>query len=170
MAVQENQTEEDRTRRWVNTQFPGQEIVQPVAPVQSVNLEPASECSSISSIEQPFSRTLTMIHNSHANAIFFEKTDANSQSVNVPHRSDTSVSLPNPNVNSTYEPQKQLILTNLNNYNRLMQNNFHQCNIRTSSMALAQQTFSPNTSANAVYQPLYPLSLVPSILQQSHSP
>ena len=108
MAVQENQTKEDSIRRWVNTQFPAQEIVQPVALVQSVNLEPASECSSFSSIEPPFSRNLTMIHNSHANAIYFEKTYANSQSVNVPHRSDSSVSLPNPNVNNTYEPQEQL--------------------------------------------------------------
>ena len=73
-----------------------------------------------------------MIHNSHANAIYFEKTYANSQCVNVPDRSDTSVSLPNPNVNSTYEPQEQLPLTNLNSYNRLMQNTFHQSNIRTS--------------------------------------
>ena len=43
MAVQENQTEEDRTRSWVNTQFAAQEIVQHVAPVQSVNLDPASK-------------------------------------------------------------------------------------------------------------------------------
>ena len=47
MAVQENQTEEDRTRSWVNTQFPAEEIVQPVALVQSVNLEPASEFLSV---------------------------------------------------------------------------------------------------------------------------
>ena len=43
MAVQENQTEEERTRSWVNTQFAAQEEVYPMAPVQSVNLEPASE-------------------------------------------------------------------------------------------------------------------------------
>ena len=42
MAVQENQTGEEGTRSWANTQFPTQEIGQPVAPVQSVNLEPAS--------------------------------------------------------------------------------------------------------------------------------
>ena len=64
MAVQENQTEEDRTRSWVNTQFSAQEVVQTVAPVQSINLEPASEFLSFSSIEPPFSRNLTMIHNS----------------------------------------------------------------------------------------------------------
>ena len=29
MAVQENQTEEDRTRSWVNTHFPAQEIFEP---------------------------------------------------------------------------------------------------------------------------------------------
>ena len=29
IAVQENQTEEDRTRSWVNTHFPAHEIVQP---------------------------------------------------------------------------------------------------------------------------------------------
>ena len=68
MAVQENQTEEDRTRSWVNTQFPTQEIVQPVAPVQSVNLEPAFEFLSFSSIEPPFSRNLMMSNNSHPNA------------------------------------------------------------------------------------------------------
>ena len=102
MAVQENQTEEDRTRSWVNTQFPTQEIVQPVAPVQSVNLEPASEFLSFSSIEPPFSRNLPMVNNSHPFADFFETTCINSQSVNVPHTSNTSVSLPNPNVNSTY--------------------------------------------------------------------
>ena len=90
MAVQENQTEEDRTRSWVNTQFPTQEIVQPVAPVQSVNLEPASEFLSFSSIEPPFSRNLTMINNSHPFADYFETTCINSQSVNVPHTSNTS--------------------------------------------------------------------------------
>ena len=42
MAVRENQTE-DRTRSWVNFQFAAQEIVHPVAPDQSMNLEPASE-------------------------------------------------------------------------------------------------------------------------------
>ena len=52
MEVKENQTEEDRTRKWVNTQLPAQEIDQPVAPVQSVNLEPASEFLSISSTFQ----------------------------------------------------------------------------------------------------------------------
>ena len=51
MAVQENQTEVDRTKNWVNTQFAAQEVVQPVAPVQSVNLEPASEFLLFSSIE-----------------------------------------------------------------------------------------------------------------------
>ena len=74
MAVLENQTEEDRTRSWVNTQFPAQEIVQPVAPVQNVNLEPASEFLSFSSIEPPFSRNLTMIDNSHPNANYFKTT------------------------------------------------------------------------------------------------
>ena len=54
MAVQENQIEEDRTRSLVNTQFEAQEVVQPVAPVQRVNLEPASEFLSFSSIEAPF--------------------------------------------------------------------------------------------------------------------
>ena len=42
MTVQENQTEEDRTRSWVNTQFPTQEIVQPVAPVSMWNQLPSS--------------------------------------------------------------------------------------------------------------------------------
>ena len=74
MAVLENQTEEDRTRSWVNTQFPAQDIVQPVAPVKNVNLEPASEILSFSSIEPPFSRNLTMIDNSHPNANYFETT------------------------------------------------------------------------------------------------
>ena len=54
LAVQENQTEEDRTRSWVNTQFPVQEIVQPVAPVQSVNLEPAFEILNRLSVEPAF--------------------------------------------------------------------------------------------------------------------
>ena len=108
MAVQENQTEEDRTRSWVNTQFPTQEIVLPVAPVQSVNLEPASKFLSFSSIEPPFSRNLTMINNSHPFADYFETTCINSQSVNVPHTSNTSVRLPNPKLNSTYESQEQL--------------------------------------------------------------
>ena len=72
MAVQKNQMEEDRTRSWVNTQFPTQEIVQPVAPVQSVNLDPASEFLSFSSIEPPFSRNLTMINSSHPFANYFE--------------------------------------------------------------------------------------------------
>ena len=85
MAVQENQTEEYRTRSWVTTQFPDQEIVQPVAPVQIVNLEPASEFLSFSSIEPLLSRNLTMINNSHPNANYFETTCINSQSVSVPH-------------------------------------------------------------------------------------
>ena len=156
MAVQENQTEEDRTRSRVNTQFPTQEIVQPVAPVQSVNLEPASEFLSFSSIEPPFSRNLTMINSSHPFANYFETTCINSQSVNVPHTSNTSVSLPNPNVNSTYEPQEQLPLTNLYNYNSLMHSSFHRSNIPTSSMLIAQQTFFPCNTANFVYQPLLP--------------
>ena len=37
MTVQANQTEEDRTRCWVNIQIAAQEVVQPVAPVQTVN-------------------------------------------------------------------------------------------------------------------------------------
>ena len=109
-AVQENQTEEDRTRSWVNTQFAAQEVVQPVAPVQSVNLEPASKFLSFSGIEPPFSRNLTMIHNSQPSANYFETKCINSQRVNVPHTSNTSVSLPNPNIKSTYEPQEQLPL------------------------------------------------------------
>ena len=141
MAVQENQTEEDRTRSWVNTQFPVQETVQPVAPVQNVNLEPASKFLSFSSIEPPLSRNLTMINNSHPNANYFETTCINSQSVNVPHTSNLSVSLPHPNVNSTYEPQEQLPLTNLYNYNPLMQSSFHHSNIPTSSMPIAQHLF-----------------------------
>ena len=161
MAVQENQTEEDRTRSWVNTQFPTQEIVQPVAPIQSVNLEPASDFLSFSSIEPPFSRNLTMIKNSHPFADYFDTTCINSQSVNVPHTSNTNVSLPNPNVNSTYEPQEQLPLTNLYNYNPLMQSSFHHSNIPTSSMPIAQQTFSPSNSANFVYQPLLPTNVGP---------
>ena len=139
MAVQENQTEEDRTRSWMNTRFPTQEITHPVAPVQSVNLEPASEFLSFSSIEPPFSRNLTMINNSHPFADYFETTYINSQNVNVPHTSNTSVRLPNPKLNSTYEPQEQLPLTNLyNNYNPLMQSSFHHSNIPTSSMPIAQ--------------------------------
>ena len=113
MAVQENQTEEDKTRSWVNTQIAAQEVVQPVTPVQSVNLEPASEFLSFSSSEPPFSRNLMMIHNSHPNAHYFETQYINSQSVNVPHTSNRSFSLPNLDVNSTYEPQEQLPLTNL---------------------------------------------------------
>ena len=120
IAVQENQTEEDRTRSWVNTQFAAQEVVQPVAPVQSINLEPASEFLSFSSNEPPFSRNLTMIHNSQPNANYFETTCINSQSVNVPHTSNTSVSLPNSNVNTTYESQEPLPLTKLHSYNPLM--------------------------------------------------
>ena len=161
MAVQENQTEEDRTRSCVNTQFPTQEIVQPVAPVQSVNLEPAFEFLSYSSIEPPFSRNLTKINNSHPFADYFETTCINSQIVNVPHTSNTSVSLPNPKLNSTYEPQEQLPLTNLFNYNPLMQSSFHHSNIPTSSMPIAQQTFLPSNSANFVYQPLLPTNVGP---------
>ena len=142
MAVQENQTEEDRKRSWVNTQFAAQEVVQPVAPVQNVNLEPASEFLSFSSFEQPFSINLTMIHNFHPNANFFETTCINSQSVNVPHRSNLSVNLPNTNVNCTYEPQEQLPLTNLNNYNPLMQSSFHQSNIRRAQCSLLGKFFS----------------------------
>ena len=166
MAVQENQTEEDRTRSWVNTQFAAQEKIQPVAPVQSVSLEPASNFLSFSSIEPLFSRNLTIIHNSHPNGIYFETTCINSQSVNVPHTSNTSVSLSNSSVNITYEPHKQLPLTNRYNYNPLMQSSFHQSNIPTSSMPIAQQTFFPITSANFVY----PLTLVLSMLQQSPPP
>ena len=113
MAVQENQTEEDRTRSWVNTQISAQEIVQPVAPVKSVNLEPATKFLLFSSIEPPFSRNRTRINNSQPSANYFETTCINSQIVNVPHTSNTSVSLPNPSVNNTYEPQEQLPLTNL---------------------------------------------------------
>ena len=43
-----------------------------------------------------------MIHNSHPNANYFENTYENSKSVDVPQTSDTSVSLPNPNINSMY--------------------------------------------------------------------
>ena len=68
MAVQENQTDEDRTRSWVNTQFAAQEVDHPVAPVQSVNLEPVPEFLSFSSIEPPFSWNLTRIHNSQTSA------------------------------------------------------------------------------------------------------
>ena len=161
MADQENQTEEDRTRSWVNTQFPTQEIVQPVEPVQRVNLEPASEFLSFSSFEPPFSRNLTMINKSHPFADYFETTCINPQSVNVPHTSKTSVSLPNPKLNSTYEPQEQLLLTNLYNYNPLMQSSFHHSNIPTSSTPIAQQTFLPSISANFVYQPLLPTNVGP---------
>ena len=97
--------EEERTRSWVNTQFRAQEVVQPVAPVQSVNLEPTSNFFSFSSIEPPFSRNLTMINNSYPNANYLETTCTNSQSVNVPHTSNTSFRLPNPNVNRTHESQ-----------------------------------------------------------------
>ena len=161
MAVQENQTEEDRTRMWVNTQFPTQEIVQPVAPVQSVNLEPASEFLLFSSIEPPFSRNLTMINNSHPFADYFETTCINSQSVNVPHTSNTNDRLPNPKLNSTYEPQEQLPSTKLYNCNPLMQSSFHHSNIPRSSMPIAQQTFFPSNSANFVYQPLFPTNVGP---------
>ena len=100
MAVQENQTEEDRT--------------------QIVNLKLTSEFLSFSGIEPPFNRNLTMINTSHPNADFFETTCINSQSVNLPYTSDKSVSLPNPNVYITYEPQEQLPLTNLYSQNPLM--------------------------------------------------
>ena len=108
MAVQENQTEEDRTRSWVNTQIAAQVVDQPMAPVQSVNLEPASEFLSISSFEPPFSSNLTMIHNYQQSTNYCETTCINPKSVNVPRTSNTSVSLPNPKVNSKYEPQEQL--------------------------------------------------------------
>ena len=132
-----------------------------MAPVQSVNLESASEFLSFSSIEPPFSRNLTMINKSHPFADYFETTCINSQSVNVPHTSNTSVSMPNSNVNSTYEPQEQLPLTNLHNYNPLMQSHFHHSNIPTSSMPIAQQTFSPSNSADFVFQPLLPTNVGP---------
>ena len=102
-----------------------------------------------------------MINNSHPFADYFETTCINSQNVNVPHTSNTSVSLPNPKLNSTYEPQEQLPLTNLYNYNPLMQSSFHHCNIPTSSMPIAQQTFLPSNSANFVYQPLLPTNVGP---------
>ena len=51
-----------------------------------------------------------------------------SKSVEGPQTSDTSVSLPNPNINSMYEVQEQLPLTNLYRYNPLMQSSFHQSN------------------------------------------
>ena len=161
MAVQENQTEEDRTRSWANIQFAAQKVVPPVAPVQSVNLEPASEFLSFSSSELPFSRNLTIIHSSHPNANYFETKCIYSQSVNVPHTSNKSVSLPNPNVHSTYEPQEQLLFTILYSYNPLMQSSFHHSNILTSSMPIAQQTVFPNTSASFVYQPLLPTNFGP---------
>ena len=102
-----------------------------------------------------------MIKNSHPFANYFETTCINSQSVNVPHTSITSVSLPNSNVNSTYEPQEQLLLTNLCNYNPLMKSSFHHSNIPTSSMPIAQHTFFPSNSANFVYQPLLPTNVGP---------
>ena len=43
MAVQDNQSEEDRTRSWVNTKSPAKEMIEPMAPVQSINLGPASD-------------------------------------------------------------------------------------------------------------------------------
>ena len=138
----------------MNTQFRAQEVVQPVAPVQSVNLEPTSNFFSFSSIEPPFSRNLTMINNSYPNANYLETTCTNSQSVNVPHTSNTSFRLPNPNVNRTHESQWQLLLNNLYSYNPLMQSSFYQSNIPTSSMHFAQQTIFPITSASFVYQPL----------------
>ena len=96
-----------------------------------------------------------MINNSHPFADYFETTCINSQRVNVPHTSNTNVSLPNPNVNSTYEPQEQLPLTNLYNYNPLMQSSFHHSYIPTSSI------FFPSNSANFVYQPLLPTNVGP---------
>ena len=103
-----------------------------------------------------------MINNSHPFADYFETTCINSQSVNVPHTSNTSVRLPNPKLNSTYESQEQLPLTNLYNYNPLMQSSFHHSNIPTSSMPIAQQTnFFPSNSASFVYQPLLPTNVGP---------
>ena len=102
-----------------------------------------------------------MINNSHPNANCFETTYINSQSVIIPLKSNTSVNLPNPNVNSTYVPQEQLPLTNLYNYNPLMQSSFHQSNIPTSSMPIAQQIFFPSNSANFVYRPLLPTNVGP---------
>ena len=81
--------------------------------------------------------------------------------VNVPHTSNTSVSSPNPNVNSTHEPQEQLRLTNLYSCNPLIQSTFHQSNITTNSMLIAQQIFFPNFSASFVYQPLLPTNVGP---------
>ena len=132
-----------------------------MAPVQSVNLEPDSDFLSFSSFEPPFSRKLTMINNSHPFANYFETTCLNSQSVNVPHTSNTSVSLSNPNVNSTYELHEQIPLTNLYNYNPLMQSSFHHSNIPTSSMPIAQQNFFPSNSAKLVYQLLLPTNVGP---------
>ena len=170
MAVQENQTEEDQTRSWVNTQFAAQEKVQPVAPVQSVSLEPAFDFLSFSSIEPLFSRNLTIIHNSHPNGNYFETTCINSQSVNVPHTSNTSVSLSNSSVNIIYEPHQQLPLTNRYNCNPLMQSSFHQSNIPTSSIPLLNKPFSQILQQILCTNRFYPLTLVLSMLQQSPSP
>ena len=100
-----------------------------------------------------------MIHNAHPNANYFETTRMNSQSVNVYYTSITSVNLPNPNVNSMYEPQEQIPLTNLYSYNPLVQSSFHQSKMSASSMPIAQQTFFPNTSGSFVYQPIFPTNV-----------
>ena len=83
-----------------------------------------------------------MIHNSHPNANYFEKTYVKSQSVNVPHTPDTSVSLPNPNVNSTYELQEQLTLTNSNSYNPLIRVIFISLMYRRAQRPLLNNHFS----------------------------
>ena len=102
-----------------------------------------------------------MINNSQPSANYFETTCINSQSVNVRHTSNKSVSLPNPSVNNTYEPQEQLPLDKLYSYNSFMHSSFHQSNIPTSSMPIAQQTFVPNTSASFVYQQLLATNVGP---------
>ena len=136
----------------------------------SVNLEPASEFLSFSSIELLFSRNLTLINNSHSDAVYLETTCIKTQST-----PDTSTSLPNPKLNSTYEPQEQLPVTNLYSCNPFMQNGFHQYNIPTRSMPIAlfvqgqcplykilQQVFCTNH--------FQALTLFLSILQQSPPP
>ena len=57
----------------------GSEVVQAVASVQSVKLEPASEIMSFS-FEPPLSRNLKMIHNSQPNGNYFETPCINTQS------------------------------------------------------------------------------------------
>ena len=101
-----------------------------------------------------------MIHNCQPNANYFETTCINSESDNVPHTANTRVSLPNPNLNSTYEPQEQLPLTNLYSYNPLMQSNFHQSFSRRAQCPLLNKLF-PNTSASFVYQPLLSTKIGP---------